>query len=422
MSFIDTIHAAVADYNKQHLAPTTAERLRHVIQTLNGVGIKANYDPVPATVNGRPAEGPTRVLFYSTRYNVRNPECNGIILDFTTWQVVYRPPEIPNAQFTVARVADNFAEYDIFDLNDGTVVGLYHYQDKWRIATARGLDMGAVRWCGISYQTALESAMAQAKYPAPSRQGESPDLESRPLLWSELDIDVSYTVGFTHPKMHFSQHGGMWLIRARVTNTEIDISDDQTALACQPGPLLDLAQFEMPVQRQVAAGTFASFRDLQQLCNDPKATCWGFMMRSRDACLTGADSTVLIESRRMNLVRTMVYDRHMQEDADALGVTRKQLAFVQCLLDQNLRESYLQLYPQNAELQTRAVQELEEVADQVLVQPKKSKAAAWFRSHLQRERPLEGLARQQVLDFMLTRAHISILLRHLQPLLPVEEH
>jgi hypothetical protein len=417
----------VIDFIKNTVAPLqdrpVSERLHHVIQKLATLGIKAHYDPAPVEQNGRAS--PTRVLLYSSRYNARNyqlaSECNGLILDYTTWEVVYRPPELPNSQFTVTRVAENFHEYDVFALNDGTVVGLYYYLGSWRICTARGLDMAATPLMGpnpdkVTYQQAVEQAMAAAKFPHPAdhEAAAAGEIEApcpRALQWDELDVDASYTVGFTHPAAHFSKFTGMWIIRAVVTTSNVAI---------------DTHQYEIPEQQRIAAGegtNFPTLRSIQQACADTNYPGWGFMLRSRSPDVTGADSTVLLESRRMALVRQLVYDRHMDQDAAAFGVTREQLAFTRCLIDQ--RVGYIRLYPERAELQARAVESLNRVADQVIGDENKRKqknTAAWLRAHIARTRDPSRMTRAQVLDFMLTREHISVLLRHLQQaaLLPVE--
>lgn len=391
INFIKTVVAEVAER-------PIADRLRHVIQKLAAMSIRANYDPVG------PEGSPSRVLLHSTRYNARNyqvaAECNGIIIDYSTWEVVYRPPELPNSQFAVAKVAENFVDYNVYALNDGTVVGLYYYHGKWRISTARGIDMGDVPLFGnnnvaqVTYQQAIEIAMSTAKMPAPKNleayaRGEVDSPQPRALRWDELDVDASYTVGFTHPAMHFSKFTGMWMIRA--VETRVD------------GSQLDTRQYEVPEQQQVVYPTFSA---LQQACAADAG--WGFMMRSRNPEKTGVNSTIIMESRRMTLVRQLVYDRHLGEEAETLGVTREHLAFTQCLLDAN-RDGYIQLYPERAALQASALASIAQCADEVVAGPAVPySTAAWFKARCAK------MTRAQVLDFMLIREHTSVWLRHLE--------
>lgn len=400
MPVIDIIQNALASLTGAETS--LADRLHHVIKTLSPLGIKANYDPVA------PGDVPSRVLFYSSRYNARNfataAECNGIIFDYRTWQVLYRPPELPNAQFSATRVAENFADYDVFELYDGTVVGFYHYRGEWHIATARGLSMAGLTWRGVTYRDAIEAAMQVAKFPDAAGQ-------ARALTWSELDPDVSYTLGFTHPGMHYSKHLGIWLIRARTRD----------------GEAVPLAQFEMPVQLDVT-GRFATFNDLQTVCKNRDVSNWGYILRSRVPERTGADSTVIIESRHMNLVRTLVYDRNIMQNALLHGVTEQQFTFANSLLSQNMRENYLWLYPEHAARQAAAMQAIDLLASDVM-QPTKKEAAGWYRAHLQRLMPtacgrgqactrmcanMHAYTRTQVMDYIFNRSNINVLIKFLQ--------
>lgn len=347
------------------------QKLLFVKNALDRRGIKCNYDPVQSNNH--------RVLLYSNRYNTRNyelaSECNGLILDYTTWEIVYSPPEMANANYNVRVVSDNFDKYDVYWAENGTVVNLYRYRDRWCISTTRGIDMTDTKWCGIRYEDALTAA-----------------LESVGSGLNSLNTDRGYTIGFTHPEMHYGGKTHAWFICSWSVSAGRSYRDDTLGLPGQT-PAPDFESFE-----KAHSTVSTSF--------DTANPVWGLILRSRDVDCTLSSSTVFIESRLMQQVRLLVYDRRLNETAEQLGIEKSRYVFILCILDSVLRDTYCRLYPDQTERVNAALAEITDTVHSVLDPDCHDEPAEYFRARVGRS--LEGLTTQQVEDVIVHRDYIPI--------------
>lgn len=118
-------------------------------------------------------------------------EANGIVLlcdldaEFQ-WSVLVMPPRTLTTKYNKRKLISNIKSYTISPMNDGTIISLYYYDNKWRISTTRGYDMGPNKW--LSTKTYDEIiAIVLAKYD---------------ISFDELDSSSYYTIGFHHPEYH----------------------------------------------------------------------------------------------------------------------------------------------------------------------------------------------------------------------------
>jgi hypothetical protein len=85
-------------------------------------------------------------------------------------------------------------------MNDGTIVSLYYYDNKWRISTTRGYDMGASKWLSTKTYDEIVAIVLQ-KYD---------------ISFDELDQSKYYTIGFHHPEYHpFMNEITAWSVSSR---------------------------------------------------------------------------------------------------------------------------------------------------------------------------------------------------------------
>ena len=304
----------------------TRANLMHVISQLSKRGIKCNYDPLTSDTH--------RVLLYSSRYNSKNyelaSECNGIIFDYDTWEILCFPPELPNDNFDDKEVGKNFDQYDLFWAEDGTVVNLYCYNGSWRISTARGIDQNNVNWRLVSYLDAVTAAG---------------------LDFTLLDTSKCYTFGFTHPQMHFTKKTHLWYISSWSPET---------------GRIWVEPDLPFAVQRPA---TSSSWTDLLEMLNTEYSAenpVWGVIMRSRDPTKTGPNSTLLLESSTMRHVRMLDYDRSLGQEAKELDIPLDEYRFTVSLLDEHKYPAYLDIYPDNADKLEAAYDHLLEIVQYVL--------------------------------------------------------
>lgn len=356
MTIISFIKEKLNEYNKIMIDDDIEKKLQYVIKNLIKEGIYANYDPISAKEN--------RIILYSSRYNKNFElisECNGIIFDYITWEVLYIPPLLPNAKFDMRIINKYFNEYNVYPLKDGTVVGLYYYNDKWRISTIRGLDVSNVSWCGITYMNALTAAMETTNY-----------------SWDSFNKEKNYTLGFTCPTMHYTQKYDIWVIK----------SDD-------------------PNINQQSSMYFEKFGEIQSVIKNGNE--FGFILRSKNSIKTGVNSTILLESKHMSNIRTLVYDKKLHESAEAIGVTPKTFAFCKCLLNEYLQQKYLQLYDEK-EKQDKALEKINNLPNLI---KNNDPSAKWFRDHLNVIKSIDDMSSGEILDFILIEQNISVLIKYL---------
>jgi hypothetical protein len=259
----------IIDFIKQYLTKCTATdiatRLRFAVKELLQHNIRCNYDPVTSADN--------RIILFCSEITDFNKECNGLILDYTTWQPVCRTPAIAGT----CTVGD---DKKIYYAEDGTAVNLYYYNGRWCAGTLRGIDMLNMTWKGVTYSEALAA-----------------------VPFTELDTARTYNIVFTHPSMHYTQTAAIWSIAQ-------DGADFDTAVAwAQP-------------QREFA-GTVA---EAEALCYtiDIAAPIWGFIIR--DALVS-----YKMDSRMMERVRYYVYDANVARVAAAVAVPREDYTLLMSL-------------------------------------------------------------------------------------------
>lgn len=248
---------------------TPSEWLK-VISGFNNLGIRVNYEP---------PIGSGRILLYkvSTK-NAISKECNGLIIDCKTEKVICVPPQSLRREEPGAYIK-GLRNYKVFLAEDGTVVNLYYYNDKWVMGTARGIDMSNVEWCGIKYSDALTEALTEAKF----------DL-------SKLDNNYSYTVLLVHPKMHPSQSKpNIKFISSFNLTTNVR--------SWEPDPSLGL-------QGQTLIEPFDIKKEYTRCMTSVDQSFYGLIFRN----IINGDS-IVIESTFMKSLRKKLYDSRLVPDA-----------------------------------------------------------------------------------------------------------
>lgn len=254
---------------------SSAMRIKRIVGKLQKSGIQCHWDP--------PDSQSSRLLLYSGRNNQKNWElardCNGLIIDYVTGEVICHPPELPTPPRDKKFLEQNFKseKYDVYEAYDGTVVNMYYLGAKWRVSTARGIEMNDVKWCGMTYWQALTECGLDSKI---------------------LDQKTQYTLGFSHPQMHPAvESKRLWFIQSHTGGVrEWEKAPDGIA----PQKLRE----------------FKSWSDIETELGNPN--CCGFILRPRVMGI----STVILESRRMAQLRKLMYAREFSTDADQLSVNR----------------------------------------------------------------------------------------------------
>jgi hypothetical protein len=147
------------------------------------------------------------ILFVINKTNANisplHSEANGIIIQFDSdntdcqWSTLVTPTQVLLNVYNKQTLTKNIKNYTIELAHDGTIVSLYYYNSKWRISTARGIEVNDVLWMSNkTYATIINEVLTKYE-----------------LTLDCLDISKYYTFGFHHPDFHpFTEEINAWNI------------------------------------------------------------------------------------------------------------------------------------------------------------------------------------------------------------------
>lgn len=83
----------------------------------------------------------------SDQYNEIVRECNGIILRKSDLSIVsYGPSGFIKVETTPQEFIDNPDDFTLTETDDGTLLKVFYYEDKWVVSTNRRIDASRVKW------------------------------------------------------------------------------------------------------------------------------------------------------------------------------------------------------------------------------------------------------------------------------------
>ena len=311
------------------------------------LGVKTSYDE--------------KRMIFSTLHTHKNQlnniyvqECNGLILEKGTWRPIMVPPR--SLRFNIdINVSNRFLHqgiYNIYKAEDGTVINLYYYDDKWCISTTRGYDMNKIKWDGLTYEELLDNCLS--KY----------GLTFQTMV-EKLDKYKCYTFGFKHPKFHYFNNNDtriykMWFIQSVDLNTEA-----QSYLwASDLSPILEIKSQELYTNKvdnlrelfKIAYDSLDSY-----LKNSNTEPCFGFILRSVNYETTKSHSDLFIESSLMKNIRQIWYDSELNDKCNTNKWCKEIAISLNAYLNNNIHEIFRLLFPQfqdKYELYGNTIQEL----------------------------------------------------------------
>ena len=316
--------------------------------------VEAQPPEAPATPPEAPATHISLHIF-STRAQSLQYECNGIVVEVGSWRIVANPPSALNKVAPFREVDAHMSVYDVYPVDDGTILTLYHPQagGDWALASHNGYDVSRYRWIGALTYAEIVFDLFMRLYPE-FVAATGPSLANGALAFRSLSTARSYTFGFRHHNHHplTVDPERIWQIQCSDT-TQLDpvVAADalpgipqQQAWADAPGGLRALiastADSLANAVARVAAGSGAALN-------------YGYILRSRDSARTGALSNVLISSLLLTTVRRNVYDQRVRPTAATsaprhplLGDERLEFGAMRAFLAAgNMRSDFIALYP-----------------------------------------------------------------------------
>ena len=285
------------------------------------------------------------VIIYSTlhtsKHNLDNAyvqESNGLILSRNSYKPLVVPPR--SLRFNInTDIANTFLHqglYHIYKATDGTCFNMYYYNDKWVISTAKGYAMNDTKWESKTYQEIISDC-----------------LESIGFTWhtftNALDINRSYSFGFKHPNFHkFFEGTGrpiykLWFIQSVVTNENLPDylwASDQSPIDKIP------TQERYPL---VVSNLRELYKQAANSCNDflkSSSICYGFILRSVNAPITGNNSDLFIESSLMRNIRHFWYENNIIIQCHKNKWNKELAITLHAYLGKTNRNLFISMYPQ----------------------------------------------------------------------------
>lgn len=233
-------------------------------------------------------------------------QLNGIVLECNTWKVL----SVPSCSFfrnaSPQNIIANIASYDIYEIIDGTVVTLYHYNGSWRLSSANGYDVSQYTW--LTEKTYWDAiADLATRYPE--------------FKFENLSPRTCYTIGFRHKWFHplMSDPERLWLIQA----CNLDVADNVLIAdgdSVVPMIIRELNDVGLPIQqplRTVAMGqdlynqlTLENESAIQKytsmLASGAAVPHYGYFMRARSTASSLCD--LMLPSNLLLMLQRTIYD------------------------------------------------------------------------------------------------------------------
>lgn len=136
-----------------------------------------------------------RMLIFANRYRADEDqmyrECNGLILEKDTFNIIAYPPPPLTLQYGYRfkeKIKKTLSEYNVYYANDGTSILLYYYLDQWIISTNKMYDASQVKPHGLQTTYIAAFTEVMANYPE--------------FSFDKLDKNLTYNIIMHHIEFH----------------------------------------------------------------------------------------------------------------------------------------------------------------------------------------------------------------------------
>lgn len=287
-----------------------------------------------------------RYIFSNTR-NTRNNynnndmavESNGVILEAPEWRPLVISTLTPksNVDKSVVNAFLKGNQYDIYQLEDGTIINLYYYNDKWVISTARGIEVNKVIFNTLDYEQILEDCIQLAgAIPAE--------------FYGSLDKTTCYTIGFKHPDMHPFREGTgapiykLWFVQ----KVKISKTNDPIIVRKSPWEYIP-NQEKINFNVSNLGSLFSKLTTAYNSFANTGVVNYGYILiaKNPESFVHNLNySVVLFESKLMNLIRNLWYDASYSKFIKKTSYIRLDTIILNSFLDDQRYESFCILFPQ----------------------------------------------------------------------------
>lgn len=304
-------------------------------------------------------------------------ECNGVVLDARTWEILALPPRAFNRNPTMHQVEAYLKEghYDIVEVMDTTIVTMYNWGGVWHISSNQGYDVSPFLWMGdLTYAEVLQELLKAAGHA-------EVHIENAHLVMPTLDPKYSYTVAFRHHNFQpFRQDPqGIWLIHVCPLDTPKPKSPmEQPEIA----GLLKIPQ-QKCVEMEGEVTLERLRKRLDQALGDAiaeRGIHYGYVLRSRSPSITQTQSDILLDSSLLKFVRDCMYRPPQPSHANCITHANRRsynLARIALNIDPSVRAKFAALHPELEEELEECSSMINDIVGRILSSPKKERSEAW---------------------------------------------
>jgi len=239
---------------------------------------------------------PQVAIFYADsdleEYNYYQAEANGLILEFGTWKPLMVPPKMMIKYVDKNYLENNLDNYQIYEVEDGTIINFYQYDNRWVFSTRKGFDMAGVGWLGMSYLTALHECLQEYGL-------------SVEEFFAKLNKEHCYTFGIKHPNWHkFKSEKKIWFVQS----VNLCEKDARYLHACDLSPF-DIIPGQKFLTKKIkdVNEIFESATNAYREYEEKKDIRYGYILRSKNYEKGFYD--VLIESSLYASIKRFLYDK-----------------------------------------------------------------------------------------------------------------
>ena len=295
-----------------------------LVDMLYKKGVGCNYDP--------PQSEDNRMIFYNTTKSKENIP-NGLIIDYAKLEVLCMPP--PKLTKT-KELPEDITDYDLYELQDGTIINLYYYKNKWIVATAKSYQANELKWRNVTYNQMLE------------------DLE---FPYQTLDTSRCYTFGVAHQFVHFTAVNNLWFV-SNWFDGKYNYVDPAIPVKPQNSLKHDVKDCE--------------------LSYNPKDPFYGIIARSRDP----NKGDFMIESKTMRHIRLLDYNNDFRSQAAQLGIKYDNYLLLQIVLNKKLTGIGCNLLPHYMNKIKNMIKKINIVAHDVANDKHRYSVKEYFKQHI----------------------------------------
>ena len=246
-------------------------------------------------------------------------QCNGLILclyeeNGIKCKIMSKSINEFNPRFTQKTLLNNINNdlYDIYELEDGTIINIYYdeyriydetttylkndklenktvyYKGKWMIGTKNSYNAESLIWRDNEYKMVIQDIFKKYDF----------DI-------NKLDKSQSYVMGFKHPAFHPFNQPDIWL------NSDYNKPDNKwiKKLWIIQGSCLETDKLDK--QKKVTENITELMVNMQKSFKDylfgKKEYSLGLMLRTKDESKTGSYSDILLESSLWTEIRKLIY-------------------------------------------------------------------------------------------------------------------